>query len=489
MKESGILLHITSLPCKRGIGTFGEGAFQFVDFLVETGQKYWQILPTGIASAGNSPYASTSSFAGNINLIDLDVLESEGLLDAADYVNFDWGRDPARVDFGKIYENRAAVLTKAARRFDDRNIAYTWFCESNAYWLEDFALFMAIKEEQGMKSLGFWPEEYKRRDPRALAAFRWEHEERIQFYKKTQFFFYKQATALKAYANRNKIKLIGDMPFYTAYDSADVWAHPGQFLLDKNLAPTEVAGVPPDAFSEDGQLWGNPLYDFEAMENDNYEWWKKRVGYTLTLTDMVRIDHFRAFDSYYAIPAGSKDAKTGIWRKGPGMKLFESLNLEKSKIIAEDLGMITDEVRALVRTSGFRGMKVLEFAFGGGKTNEYLPRNYKDENCVVYTGTHDNDTARGWYRSLSLKEKLTFMLRIPYALFMKKSTALIRAAMESKADIAIIPMQDYLDLGSEARMNRPGTPSGNWDWRMQSNYNTPERKEYIRSFLKYRKEE
>jgi len=487
MKESGILMHITSLPCKRGIGSFGECAFKFVDFLVETGQKYWQILPAGIAGSGNSPYASTSSFAGNIFLIDLDILESEGLLEAGEYVNTDWGNNPNRVDFGKIYAGRAAVLTKAARRFDDRNVAYMWFCESNAYWLDDFATFMAVKESQGMRGLDEWQEPYKRRDPRALSAFCTENIERIKFYKKTQFFFYKQATALKAYANRNKIKLIGDMPFYTAYDSADVWAHPGQFLLDKNLKPVEVAGVPPDAFSDDGQLWGNPLYDFEQMETDNFDWWRKRLGYILTLTDIVRIDHFRAFESYYAIPAGSKDAKIGKWIKGPGMKLFESLNLEKSKIIAEDLGMITDDVRALVKASGFCGMKVLEFAFGGGRTNEYLPKNYKDGNCVVYTGTHDNDTVRGWYASLGLSEKLTLFRRLPYALFMNKSQALIRAAMASKAELAIIPMQDYLDLGTEARMNIPGTVDGNWEWRLDKKLYTPELVDTVRSFIKYRK--
>jgi 4-alpha-glucanotransferase len=482
-------MHITSLPDRRGIGTLGDCAFQFVDFLAETGQKYWQILPTGIAGAGNSPYASTSSFAGNINLIDLDILESEGLLEAAEYVNIDWGTNPSAVDYGKIGNNRMSVLGKAARRFDDRNVAYTWFCEANAYWLDDFALFMAIKESQGMRGLETWPEEYRKRDRLALAAFSKENEERIKFYKKTQFFFYKQATALKAYANRNKIKLIGDMPFYTAYDSADVWAHPGQFLLDKNLFPVEVAGVPPDAFSEDGQLWGNPLYDFEEMETDNFDWWRKRMTYLLTLFDVIRIDHFRAFESFYAIPSGSKDAKTGIWKKGPGMKLFESLNLDKSKIIAEDLGMIDDEVRKLVKTTGFRGMKVLEFAFGGGKTNEYLPKNYKDKNCVVYTGTHDNDTVRGWYSNLGVKEKLRVIRHLPYALFMKKSKALIRCAMESKAELAIIPIQDYLDLDSSARMNIPGTSSGNWEWRIDKGYHTPQLVEYIRSFLKYRKDE
>lgn len=487
MKESGILLHISSLPSKYGIGTLGQAAYGFADFLAETGQKYWQILPLGVTGYGNSPYQSASSFAGNPYFIDFDLLEAQGLLHKDEYQNINWGGAPDRIDYGVIYSNRYAVLRAAAARLNTRNPEYKRFCRANAFWLDDFALFMAIKEHFGMVSFDSWDTPYIQRDAAVLSQFSAENKQKLDFYKITQFFFYQQASALKAYLNGKGIRLIGDIPFYTAYDSADVWANPKQFKLDGNLMPQSVAGVPPDAFSATGQLWGNPLYDFEVMAGDGYKWWKSRIKQALTLCDIIRVDHFRAFESYYTIPYGSKDATVGKWVKGVGGGFFDALKLERSQIIAEDLGIITDAVRELIDYCGFKSMKVLQFAFDGKKDNTYLVRNYKTPNCVVYTGTHDNDTTQGWYSNLDIKARFEVLKRLPDAAKMPITKALIRCAAASKAELAIIPMQDYLGLGSGARINTPATIGGNWEWRLDKDYNTPQLRKYIKSFGRLRK--
>lgn len=487
MKESGILLHISSLPSKYGIGTLGEAAYRFADFLAETGQNYWQILPLGVTGYGNSPYQSASSFAGNPYLIDLELLAEQGLLQSSDYENIDWGKDPCRVDYGQLYFYRNKVLSLAAKRFDKSNRDYIRFCKENTFWLDDFALFMAIKEHFNMVGFDQWPTEYAHRERTTLEKFAKHHTEKTDYYKITQYFFYSQESALKKYLNGKGIRLIGDIPFYTAYDSADVWANPQLFLLDETLVPVDVAGVPPDAFSETGQLWGNPLYDFEAMAKDGYAWWARRLSRSLRLYDILRIDHFRAFESYYAIPYGSRDATEGKWVQGIGTDFFKSLKIDKTQIIAEDLGIITDEVRALIDQTGFRSMKVLQFAFDGKDDNLYLTKNYQNGDCVVYTGTHDNDTTLGWFRNADLSIREQVLRRVPYAFTQPATHALIRYAMESKADIVIIPIQDYLELGSEARMNTPATTYGNWEWRLSEDYKSLKLVKEIKRMLRYRK--
>lgn len=487
VKEAGILLHISSLPSEHGIGTLGKEAYRFADFLAEAGQKYWQVLPLGVTGYGNSPYQCASSFAGNHYFIDLDLLSEEGLIEKHEYQNINWGGNPERVDFGQIYRHRGEVLSLAAKRFNKQSKDYIRFCKKQAPWLDDYALYMAIKESFGMASFDNWDKDLTIRKPEALAAFAAEHKERIDYYKVTQYFFYKQHFALKAYLSSKGIKLIGDIPSYTAYDSADVWANPRLFELDENLKCKRVAGVPPDAFSETGQLWGNPLYNFEEMGKDNFAWLKSRILHALTLCDIVRVDHFRAFESYYAIPEGSKDATAGEWIEGPGIGFFKSLKMDKSRIIAEDLGIITDKVRELIEKTGFKGMKVLQFAFDGRKDNEYLARNFKNSICIVYTGTHDNDTTKGWFYASSHKERFGIIKSVPEMYCYPPAEALIRYAMKSKASLAVIPMQDYLDLGSEARMNTPATAYGNWEWRLNKGYYNKELIGYIKKLTKLRK--
>lgn len=478
-RGSGILMHITSLPSPYGVGTLGAAAFRFVDFLAEAGQRYWQVLPLGMTGYGNSPYQSCSAFAGNINLIDLDILVEQGYLSPSDVRNIDWGGCQARVDYGKIYVNRGKVLDKAAATFDTEAAVYRTFCDANCFWLDDFALFMAIKKSQGMRGMDTWERELRRREPETIRAFAAGHAADVERVKILQYWFYSQLDALRQYAHSRSISLIGDIPFYVAYDSADVWAHPELFELDDDLIPSSVAGVPPDAFSDAGQLWGNPLYNYETMRVDGYAWWRSRVNQSFKQCDVLRIDHFRAFHSYWAVPYGSPDARDGQWRIGEGMAMLDALGLKDMRIIAEDLGDLGEDAHEFVRDTGFPNMKVLQFAFGDGSVNPYLPKNY-DENCVVYTGTHDNNTTRGWYASLSLKEKLNMVRFLLRSLFSCKSEALIRCAQESRACIAIILMQDYLDLGAEARMNMPSTTHGNWEWRAMKENFDPAVCRYIR---------
>ena len=473
MRRSGILLPITSLPSKYGIGCFSKEAYQFVDFLKDSGQTYWQILPLGPTSFGDSPYQSFSTFAGNPYFIDLEMLIQNGLLtkDECDMVSF--GDDIEAVDYGKIYENRFQLLKKAYKKADiEHNEKYLLFCEENIYWLDDYALYMSIKKLYNDKSWEFWGDDIRLRSESGLMHYRSLLKDEIEFYRFLQFMFFEQWNALKKYANNAGISIIGDIPIYVAFDSADAWAHPELFEFDHNHMPIAVAGCPPDGFYEDGQLWGNPIYDWEYHKKTDYAWWIQRFQACYQLYDVIRIDHFRGFDEYYSIEYGEETARNGKWVKGPGIALFESLKakLGNMHIIAEDLGFITDSVKALVAQSGFPNMKVLEFAFDSREIGNYLPFFY-DKKCVVYTGTHDNDTVLGWYTSLNPADKQMAIDFLSLTNYAEDEIAwqFIRLAMLSVADTCIIPLQDYLGLGSKARMNTPSTLGNNWKWRMTPN--------------------
>lgn len=467
MRTCGILMPIFSLSGKYGIGTFGKSAYSFVDFLKKGGQTYWQILPLSPTNYGDSPYQSFSSYAGNPYFIDIETLIEEGLLTEEQANSFDFGGDPERIDYGKLYLGRPKLLKLAFQNFVPDKSYYD-FLNQNAFWLDDYALFYAIKAKNPALSVGQWNKSLKTRDPERLAEARRELAEEIEFCKFCQFKFYEQWFALKGYANKNGIKIIGDIPIYVALDSCDLWTEPEQFLIDAELAPSFVAGCPPDAFSEDGQLWGNPLYNWEQMKADGYKWWKRRLGFALGIYDIVRIDHFRAFEAYYAIPAEDETAKNGSWQKGPGIELFEEIKKEFSgdlPIIAEDLGFLTPEVRALLRDTGFPGMKVLQFAFDAREESDYLPHNYTS-NCVVYTGTHDNDTINGWTKTAASEDVKTARRYLHVDDNEGFNWAMMRAAMMSVADICILMMADLLGLGSEGRINTPSTLGDNWQWRI-----------------------
>ncbi|MBQ9048229.1 MAG: 4-alpha-glucanotransferase [Solobacterium sp.] len=468
-RSAGILMPITSLPSPYGIGTLGKSARQFVDFLVRAKQRYWQILPIGPTSYGDSPYQSFSSYAGNPYLIDLDELHRQGLLKPSEYKNADWGDDPERVDYTRIYYNRFEVLLIAVDRMLAGNTeALDAFCEAEKAWLDDYAMFMAIKGSLNNVALSEWPKELRERDKAAMKKARKELAYEIRFWQCIQFMFFEQWNALKQYANEKGIELIGDIPVYVAADSADVWADPKQFQLDQDGRPKEVAGVPPDAFTADGQLWGNPLYDWDYMKRTGYTWWQRRITQQLRFYDVLRIDHFRGFESYFAVPAGEPTAHNGVWRKGPGIDFFRTLEkkLGKMNIIAEDLGFLTPEVLEMVKETGYPGMKVLEFAFDPNDPgNAYLPHNYKDSNCIVYAGTHDNDTIMGWMKNTS---KASTNMAVKYFHMDKKegwNWGMMRGAWSSIASVAIVQMQDVLGLGNEARMNVPSTTGSNWCWR------------------------
>ncbi len=467
MRTSGILMHISSLPSPYGIGTMGKEARKFVDFLDKAGQTYWQILPICPTSYGDSPYQSFSSFAGNPYFIDLDYLCKDKLLTKKECLSYEWGNNPEFVEYGTLYESRFPLLKKAYQRFkkalpDD----FAGFCEKNSDWLEDYALFMALKDANGGIAWFEWDRDLKVRKPEAIAAAKEELAEDVEFWKMLQYLFFKQWTDLKAYANEKGIQIIGDVPIYVAGDSADVWANPGQFYLDENLDPIDVSGCPPDAFSDDGQLWGNPLFRWDAMKKDGYTWWTKRIKAMSELYDVVRIDHFRGFDSYYAIPAKDKTARNGEWREGPGMDLFNTLEekLGKLNIIVEDLGYLTPSVKQLLKDTGFPGMKLIQFAFDSREESDYLPHTYP-KNCVVYTGTHDNDTIMGWFKTAP-KESIKYAKE--YLRLSKEegyNWGTMKAVWGSVGDMAIVPMQDILGVGSEGRMNTPSTLGMNWKWR------------------------
>ncbi len=468
MRRAGLLMPVFSLPSPYGIGTLGEEAYRFIDFLAAGGQSCWQLLPVGPTSYGDSPYQSFSSFAGNPYLIDLDLLAADGLLKPEEYRRIDWGADPAEVDYARLYEKRCPVLRAACGRLLMRDREeFDAFCEKQTFWLKDYALFMALKDAHGGAPWSAWPAPLRLREEAALAAAEKELWGEIRFWQAVQYLFFRQWNTLKARAANMGIRLIGDLPIYVSADSADVWADPKEFQLDDSGAPTEVAGCPPDGFAADGQLWGNPLFDWEHMKKDGYAWWLRRIAFQFTLYDTLRIDHFRGFDSYYAIPNGEPNAKNGRWREGPGLAFFETVKsaLGEKDIIAEDLGFLTPSVYKLVADTGYPGMKVLQFGFDSRDTGSgYLPHCY-GRNCVVYTGTHDNDTIEGWIKNAPPED-------VAYAkAYLRLNEAegcnwgMMRSVWASAGDLAIICFQDLLGLGSEARINTPSTLGGNWRWR------------------------
>ncbi len=469
MRESGILMHISSLPSEFGIGTFGKEAYRFVDFLSKGRQKYWQVLPLCPVGAGNSPYQSVSCFAGNPLFIDLDELVSENLIKREDFDSLNFGEDKEKVDFEVLFKNKMPVLFTAAKKYSN-NVGedYLSFCKDNAEWLDSFALFSAISDINGYESFKDWEKPFLKADVKTLDKFVKEHREELELYRIIQFFFFKQWFKLKKYANEKGIKIIGDIPIYVSPYSSDVWSSPKEFSLDEELTPNYVAGVPPDAFAAEGQLWGNPIYDWDYMKKDRYSWWIRRIKNAFMVYDVVRIDHFRGFESYYRVKYGEKTAENGSWIKGPGEKLFVMAERELGKlpIIAEDLGIITDEVKEMLEATGYPGMKVLQFAFDSREENDYLPHNYS-ENSVVYTGTHDNDTIIGWISSINDNDRRSAINYMRLTLEEGYNFGMMKTALASKSKLCILTMQDLLGLGSEARMNIPGTPTGNWTWRIK----------------------
>ena len=472
MRASGVLLPIFSLPSAYGIGCFSEEAYEFVDWLKQAGQTYWQILPLGPTGFGDSPYQSYSTFAGNPYFIDPTDLIKRGYVTATDCEKACPVTTDTAVDYQMLEQGRIGLLHQAfANSKIGKDKEFRAFCQENADWLEDYSLFMALKNYFGDAVWTDWEEDVKLRKPAALKKYKKQLADQVQFWSFVQYLFYTQWRALKEYANAQGIQIIGDIPIYVAFDSADAWANPALFQFDRELRPISVAGCPPDAFSETGQLWGNPLYDWEYHKSTGYEWWLKRLEVCFELYDVVRIDHFRAFDEYYAIPYGDPTAEFGAWEPGPGYELFDTMKkkLGRKKVIAEDLGYLTPSVLKLVKKSGFPGMKILEFAFDSGEDNVYLPHHYGN-NCVVYTGTHDNDTILGWYETLPkpvkrfLKEYLGCKKSAKADRVRKQ---LIRSAFASVADTCIIPMQDLLGLDGTARVNLPSTIGTNWKWRMK----------------------
>lgn len=460
--KSGILMPVSSLAGPYGIGTFGRPCRRFIDFLAKAKQTCWQVLPLNPTAYGDSPYQSPASFAGNLYFIDVEALAEQGLLTKEELASC---RHPlGRIDYGWLFNTRADVLRRAYARFRP-NASYYYFLRTNADWLEDYALFMALKVKHGYRPWSEWPHEERTYSSAVLAKA--DHRQEMGFWRFVQYLFHIQWRDVRRYARKKKIKIIGDMPIYVAYDSVEVWSHPELFLLDGDLKPTVVAGCPPDGFSPDGQLWGNPIYHWERMKQNGFDWWVARIRRSLALYDILRIDHFRGFAGYYVIPFGDSTARGGHWVSGVGKELFARIKeaLPNAKIIAEDLGFITPDVRELLDFTGFPGMKILQFAFYD-ENAEYLPRCYPHGNCVVYTGSHDADCTATWCEQLSGDTKARFERECPRQKGMSAVWSLIDLAMGSKANLAVIPLQDYLELPNErARMNTPSTAEGNWTWR------------------------
>ncbi len=468
-RSSGILMHISSLPSPYGIGTLGQEAYKFVDFLKETGTKIWQVLPIGPTSYGDSPYQSFSTFAGNPYFIDLDLLKEDGILQASDYSHLDPDKDKDYIDYEYLYLTRHAVLRAAFKNAYQKLKGSVDEFAAKTPWLFDYAFFSALKDRFGGKAWSEWPDDAIRfREPEAMAKYAGELSEDIAFHSFVQYLFFKQWSRLKAYANQNGVSIFGDMPIYVAMDSADTWAEPQLFLLDEQRRPLCVAGVPPDYFTQDGQLWGNPIYNWRLHERTGYEWWIRRMRAMFDYCDIMRIDHFIGFANYYEIPADAPTAKYGKWRKGPGRGLFEVLSDEIPSlcIVAEDLGVVTPKVKRLRKVCGYPGMKVLLFAFDSDEKNMHMPHNVAP-NTVLYTGTHDNDTVVGWWRKAADAERRFAMKYLGIDEDADICGALIKAAYASAAETVVIPMQDHLRLGSEARMNTPGTVGLNWKWRVR----------------------
>ncbi len=487
-RGAGVLMAISSLPSNYGIGTLGKAAYEFVDMLCDASQSYWQVLPIGPTSFGDSPYQSFSAFAGNPYFIDLDELIEEKLLLKEEADALEWGTDEANVDYALIFKNRFSVLKKACERSNFENESeYNDFVKNNKYWLDDYCMYMAIKFYFDNKEWQLWPEDIRFRKKGAVEKYSQLLKEEIRFWKFCQYKFYRQFMALKEYANNKKIYIIGDIPLYVAYDSADVWTHPQLFDLDKNFKPFTVAGVPPDIFSADGQRWGNPIYNWKVMEKKHFAWWFERMKNCASYYDVIRIDHFLGIVNYWAIPASAPTAVSGVWKKGPGKKLTKVISkaVGDSKIIAEDLGLITEPVKAVIESSGWPGMKILEFAFDMNNENAYLPHNFNDTNCVVYGGTHDNDTLKGYLESIT-DEQLDYIRK--YLGIGKKSDfdkiikEMIRIAYMSTANTAIFQIQDVLCLGNEARMNMPSTIGTNWRFRMKKDELKKEKIKELRKF-------
>ena len=473
MRSSGILMHITSLPGPYGVGTIGKPAFDFVDFLHKAGQRYWQLLPLTPTGYGNSPYQSCSAYAGNHYLIDLEQLAEEGLLAKSQLEQIQWAVREDKTDFGILYHNRLNVLALAYENFAGGE-DFDKFCAQAADWLPDFALFMALKEQNNGAPWYQWQKPLKCREPEAIWQARQQLKDRVRFFGFVQYLFFRQWQALQDYAHKNNVRIIGDVPIYVPYDSVEVWCSPELFQLDENMTPTAVAGCPPDAFTEDGQLWGNPLYRWDAHEKDGYGWWIRRLKAAARLYDVIRIDHFRGFEAYWSVPYGDTTAKNGKWVKGPGLGFLNAIQkaLPQVGLIAEDLGFLTQEVLDLRDASGLPGMKVLGFAFDSREPSSYLPYQYP-ANSVCYTGTHDNMTMRQWFDTAS-KDAVEYATE-----YMTLTEAeglvwgVIRTAMSSVSDLCVVQMQDYLDLGAETRMNFPGTQTdANWTWRLTEGYLT-----------------
>ena len=473
MRKSGILMHISSLPGPYGVGSLGAAAYSFVDFLVAAGQSYWQILPLNPTGFGDSPYQSFSTFAGNHYLIDLDTLVSQGLLLPEELQGIDWGGDPGRVDFGRLYTERTRLLKLAHSRFtEDEN--FENFVRDNVLWLEDYALFMAIKEHFHGRDWQCWSVSLLMRLPPVMDAYREELRDAIRFQYFLQYQFFRQWKALRAYANGKGIKIIGDVPIYVPLDSADVWAEPELFQLDASRRPKVVAGCPPDSFSADGQLWGNPIYDWPKHHAERYHWWIRRMKAAAKMYDVVRFDHFRGFESYWAVPADARTAASGAWQKGPGMDFVGAIKkaLPDLQIIAEDLGFVTEEVKQLLRDSGYPGMKVMEFAFDTREPSarDYLPHRYP-VNSVVYSGTHDNLTLQQWFDEAAPEDVRSAYDYLGLNEQEGPVWGMIRGAMSSVSKLCIIQMQDYLEIGAEGRMNHPGTlTTANWTWRAEPGF-------------------
>lgn len=473
MRKSGVLMHLSSLSSPYGIGTMGQAARDFIDFLAEAGQAYWQLLPVCPTGYGDSPYQTFSTFAGNPYFIDLDLLVEEGLLTKEELEQIDWKSGPDEINYGVLYEKRYPLLRQAAERFlcqcsAKQAKAYAVYCTENEEWLEDFALFMALKDAENGKSWLEWETDLRFRKPEALKKAKHTLLTEVNFWKVSQYLFFSQWKRLREYAEKKKISLIGDLPIYVSLDSVDVWSHPELFQLDETLRPKEVAGCPPDGFSEDGQLWGNPLFNWEKMEKDSYAWWTKRIAYQCNMFDLLRIDHFRGFESYFAIPYGDTTAKNGYWKQGPGMKLFRAVEraIGKQQIIAEDLGFMTGAVKKLLADSGFPGMRLLEFGFDSrdGGAEYYRPHNYI-EHCIAYIGTHDNDTAVGWMENARAEDAAAAREYLGLNREEGYHWGMLRVLWMSRAGLTIALAQDLLGLGSESRMNAPSTVGRNWRWR------------------------
>lgn len=481
-RSSGILMAISSLPSPYGIGTLGQAAYDFADFLQAAGQRYWQMLPLGPTSYGDSPYQSFSAYAGNPYFIDPELLIADGLLTKSECSRCKWGGDARHVDYGRIYEKRFDLLHKAFQRGWKRDSeAVAAFAAANARWLPDYALFMACKRHFGMKAWTEWPDDIRLRQEGAPEKYRALLQEDVDFFTYLQYLFFQQWDRLRDYVHGLNIRIIGDLPIYVAMDSADVWAETEFFQLDDTLVPKAVSGVPPDYFSADGQLWGNPLYNWDRMREDGFGWWIRRIDGSGKLFDVIRIDHFRGFDSYWAVPYGETTAKNGKWVKGPGMDLVGRLNgwFPQLEFIAEDLGYPTPSVQQLLHESGWPGMKVLEFAFDSRDTSNYLPHTYT-EHCICYTGTHDNSPLALW-RQEAKPEDIAYAQ--DYLALTEQEGfhwGVIRGGMSSVAELFVAQMQDYLGLGEGHRMNTPGTQSGNWQWRLLPGELTPELAERIR---------